>query len=381
MIVPIAFYLNLENTLIPRMTFPALVSTGRESYFDAIRIMDSRIHLVAPAKDWAMLATANPKLIELLNKKEICILPTLFSHVLPDLFPETLRTQFAVSAEILKKLFGRITWHGIVPENAMSSVIVAQANEHWEGAVLSVGHNNSRGLRTGHYQLEGRTNNKLPIQVIANASARLRYMQMYREETVASAVLEDMRGQEMKEACLFDFERPWSNVVYYPHCGKSPVRMDIWKQFHRCISSESVSLWNFQNEPSGNPLIMDTADLGLWENKESNWLIAIQKDTVMQCLGRGDYFELAALVASSCMPPRVLTRFMHNDSFPATHNGKPGVVDLVGDMSKVKEVLFICKNIQQKQRVDYGAEFLPKGERLYLELLHKTLVWLDQNIL
>ena len=72
---------------------------------------------------------------------------------------------------------------------------------------------------------------------------------------------------------------------------------------------------------------------------------------------------------------------MKNDSFPSTYRGKPGVVDLVGDVSKVKEVLFVCKNIQQKQRVDYGAEFLPKGERLYLELLHKTLLWYGQHIL
>ncbi len=380
MIVPIALYLNLENTLIPRTAFPTLVSAGRESYFEAIKAMDPRICLIAPAKDWVMLAIANPKLIGLLNNKEVHVLPTLFSHVLPDLFPETLKAQFTISTEILKKLFGRITWHGIVPENAMSSVIVTQAEGHWEGAILSVGHNNSRGLKTGRYQLEGKAGNKLPIQVIANASARLRYMQMYREEAIASAVLEDMRGHEMKNACLFDFERPWSNVVYYPHSGKSPVRRDIWKQFHRCISSEDVSPWNFQDEPSEHSLVMDAADLGLWENKESHWLIAIQKDTVTRCLGRGDYFELAALVASSCMPPRVLTRFMHNDSFPATHNGEPGVVDLVGDMSKVKEALFICKNIQQKRRVDYGSEFLPKGERLYLELLHKTLAWIDQHI-
>ncbi len=147
MIVPIALYLNLENTLIPRMAFPALVSSGRESYFEAIKTMDPRTHLIAPAKDWAMLAIANPKLIDLLHKKEVRILPTLFSHVLPDLFPETLKMQFAMSTEILKKLFERITWHGIVPENAMSSVIVAQAEGHWEGAVLSVGHNNSRGLK------------------------------------------------------------------------------------------------------------------------------------------------------------------------------------------------------------------------------------------
>lgn len=379
MIVPIALYINLENTIIPRTAFPKLMSIGKESYSAAIRSMDSRVYLVAPAKDWAILAIANPKLIDFLNEKGIGILPTLFSHVLPDLFPETLRMQYTLSSIILKKLFERVFWHGIIPENAMSSVIVSCAAEHWESAILSVGHNNARGLRVGYYELKEVTGGKIPLRVIANAPARLRYMQMYREEVDTSTVLESMKGDDLTNSCLFDFERPWSNIVYYPHSGKSIARLDIWKQFHGHLSSESVSSWDLSEIPSKSPLFLDRADLSLWENKESRWLIDIQKETVLQCLGRGDYFEFASLVASSCMPPRVLTRFMQNDSFPSMHNGKPGVVDLVGDVSKVKEVLFLCKNIQQKRRIDYGAEFLPKGERLYLELLHKALVWFEQN--
>lgn len=381
MTVPVALYLNLENTLIPRTTFPKLLSDGKESYSAAIKSMDSRVHLVAPAKDWVMLAITNPKLVASINREGVVILPTLFSHVLPDLFPEILEMQYALSSSVIKKLFEKISWNGIIPENALSPVIIPFAEKHWESAILSVGHNNSRGLQPGYYELGEPTGNKLPLQIVANASARLRYMRMYREEATASSVLSDMDGDDYTKACLFDFERPWSNVVYYPHSGKSAARLDIWKRFHKHLFSEDVRPWNLSNTPSRSSIFLDKADLSMWNNKESYWLTEIQKDTVQQCVGRGDYFELAALVASSCMPPRVLTRFMHNDRFPATQNGKPGVVDLVGDMSKVKEVLFICKNIQQKQRVDYGAEFLPKGERLYLELLHKTLVWLDQSIL
>lgn len=90
MTVPIALYLNLENTLIPRAMFPKLLSDGKENYSAAIRSMDPRIHLVAPAKDWVMLAVANPKLIDSINEEGVTVLPTLFSHALPDLFPETL---------------------------------------------------------------------------------------------------------------------------------------------------------------------------------------------------------------------------------------------------------------------------------------------------
>lgn len=378
--VPLALYLNLENTLIPRTAFPKLLSDGKESYSAAIKLMDSRVHLVAPAKDWVMLAIANPKLIDFLNKKGVSILPTLFSHVLPDLFPETLRMQYMLSSEILKKLFENISWHGIIPENSMSSVIVPVALDYWKSVILSVGHNNSRGLDTGCYKLVGMTGSEIPIRVIANAQARLKYMQMYREETGAATVLENTRGSDLAKSCLFDFERPWSNVVYFPHSGKSIARLDIWRNFHRELSLKNVLRWNCPKITSEPRLFLDRMNLDLWKNKESRWLIDIQKGIVTQCTGRGDYFELASLVASSCMPSRVLTRFMQNDSFPSTHNGKSGVVDLVGDMSKVKEALFICKNIQQKRRVDYGAEFLPKGERLYLELLHKTLIWLDQHI-
>lgn len=381
MTVPIALYLNLENTLIPRIAFPKLMSNGKESYSAAIRTMDPRVYLVAPAKDWIMLAIANPRLIDFLNEKGVCIFPTLFSHTLPDLFPETLRMQYVLSSAILKKLFEKISWHGIIPENAMSSVVVPYATEHWQSAILSVGHNNPRRLRTGYYELKETAGGTIPLRVIANAPARLRYMQMYREEVDVSTALESMRGNDLTSSCLFDFERPWSNVVYYPHSGKSVARLDIWKQFHNHLSSENVFSWDLHKTPGRHPLFLDKSDLSLWENKESRWLINIQKETVPQCLDRGDYFELAALVASSCMPPRVLTRFMQNDSFPSVYNGKPGIVDLVGDVSKVKEVLFLCKNIQQKRRVDYGAEFLPKGERLYLELLHKVLIWLDQHII
>ena len=256
----------------------------------------------------------------------------------------------------------------------MSSIIVPHAMKHWEGAILSVGHNNWRGLQVGYYNLETKMGDKLPIRVIANADARLKYMQMYREETSAISVLENMDSGDFTKSCLFDFERPWSNVVYFPHSGKSAARLDIWSQFHKCLNSKNVSSWNLSDTPSRSSLFMDQADLSMWENKESFWLIDIQKDIVSRCLGRGDYFELAALCASSCMPPRVLTRFMRDDSFPSTYEGRLGIVDLVGDVSKVKELLFMCKNIQQKRRVDYGSEFLPKGERLYLELLHKTLI-------
>lgn len=380
MISPIALYLNLENTLIPRTMFPKLLSDGKESYSTAIGAMDSRVHLVAPAKDWIMLAIANPKLIDSINEDGITILPTLFSHVLPDLFPETLEMQYALSSSVIKKLFEKISWNGVVPENTLGPVIIPFAEKHWESAILSVGHNNSRGLQPGYYEFGEIHGNQLSLQIVANASARLKYMRMYREETTASSVLSDMDGDDYTKACLFDFERPWSNIVYYPYSGKSRARLDIWKKFHKHLSSEDVCTWNLSATQKRASILLDKADLGMWDNKESHWLIEIQKDVVQQCLGRGDYFEFAALVASSCMPPRVLTRFMQNDSFPSICNGKTGVVDLVGDVSKVKEVLFICKNIQQKRRVDYGSEFLPKGERLYLELLHKTLIWLDQNI-
>lgn len=113
MTTPIALYLNLENTLIPRVTFPELLATGKESYFAAIKDMDPRICLVAPAKDWVMLAIANPRLVSLINKRGICILPTLFSHVLPDTFPETLDMQYKLSSDVLKKLFKKnfLAWN------------------------------------------------------------------------------------------------------------------------------------------------------------------------------------------------------------------------------------------------------------------------------
>lgn len=281
---------------------------------------------------------------------------------------------------MIKKLFEKISWNGIIPENTPGPIIVPFAEKHWESAILSVGHNNSRGLQPGYYELEGTRENRLPLRIVANASARLKYMRMYREEVTASSFLSDMDSDDDTKACLFDFERPWSNVVYYPYSGKSTARLDIWKKFHKHLSSEDVRAWNSPDTPNRASILLDKADLGMWDNKESHWLIEIQKDVIQQCLGRGDYFEFAVLVASSCMPPRVLTRFMQDDSFPSMRNGKTGVVDLVGDVSKVKEALFICKNIQQKRRIDYGSEFLPKGERLYLELLHKTLVWVDQNI-
>ena len=105
MINSIALYLNLENTLLPREIFPTLMGSGHESYFAAIKNMDSRVCLVAPAKDWILLAISNPKLIDTLKRKGAVILPTLFSHVLPDTFPETLEVQYALSSKILKKLF------------------------------------------------------------------------------------------------------------------------------------------------------------------------------------------------------------------------------------------------------------------------------------
>lgn len=380
MIVPTILYLNLENTLIPRTVFPRLMSGGRESYLTALKTMDSRISLVAPAKDWVMFAVANPEIIELVNEERIAILPTLFSHALPDLFPDTMEMQLTLSSAILKKLFENITWHGIIPENTLSSVITHQARKYWKGAILSVGHNNSRGLQTGNYQLQGIVASSMPLKIIANAPARLKYMQMYREETSASTVLNAMSNSDSANTCLFDFERPWSNVVYYPHLGKSHARLDIWRIFHKELRLQDMLSFDSEGDPDEPLIHLDPADLGLWNNRESHWLIEIQKETMTLCHGRGDYFELASLVATSSMPPRVLTRFMQDDSFPTTFNGKPGVVDLVGDMSKVKEALFICKNIRQKRRVDYGAEFLPKGERLYLELLHRALVWTDQHI-
>lgn len=381
MINSIALYLNLENTLLPREIFPTLMGSGQESYFTAIKNMDSRVCLVAPAKDWILLAISNPKLIDILKKKGVVIFPTLFSHVLPDTFPETLEAQYALSSKILKKLFERIFWHGIIPENAMSSIIAPYAVKHWDGAILSVGHNNLRGLQFGYYDLETKAKCRLPLRVIGNTVARLKYMRMYRSEIEPSEVFESMGANNPIYSCLFDFERPWSNIVYYPHSGKSPARMDIWQRFHRGLASKDVASWELPDIPNRQPLFLNEADRSMWENKESNWLIDIQREAMTQCVERGDYFELAALCASSCMPPRVLTRFMRNDSFPSVYGEKKGIVDLVGDVSKVKELLFICKNIQQKRRVDYGVEFLPKGERLYLELLHKALIWAEQHIL
>ncbi len=381
MITPLALYLNLENTLIPRTTFPNLMSNGKESYSVALKSMDPRVALVAPAKDWVILSIANPKLVELLLKKEITILPTLFSHVLPDLFPESTKMQFTASSAVLKKLFQKISWHGIIPENTLSSTIVNEATGCWTSAILSVGHNNSRNLQTGYYQLVSAAKNTLPLQIIANAQARSRYMQMYREKTNVTTVIKSMESENLLSSCLFDFERPWSNAIYYPHLRKGDARLDVWRKFHENLKSKPVLNWDFSKQTSRPSIFLEIADLGLWKNKESSWLVDIQKDAVMDCIGRGDYFELASLVASSCMPPRVLTRFMQDDSFPSTQNGKVGVVDLVGDVSKVKEVLLLCKNIKQKRRVDYGVEFLPQGERLYLELLHKALLWCDKNIL
>ncbi len=380
MIVPTSLYINLENTLIPRTMFPKMLSDGKESYSTAINSMDPRVALVAPAKDWVMFAIANPKLIESLRKRGITIVPTLFSHVLPDAFPETLELQYGLSSDILKKFFENISWSGIIPENTVSSTVVAVAKQHWEKVILSVGHNNLRGLLTGSYILHDKLKESIPLQVVANASARMKYMQMYREEVIASTVLEEMESEDIEKACLFDFERPWSNVVYFPYQGESPARIDVWKRFHRKMASLQMKAWDFPEYAEATTLELGPADLSMWENQDSYWLIDIQKGTLRGCLGRGDYFELAALVATSCMPPRVLTRFMNDDSFPSSYRGKVGVVDLTGDVSKVQELLLICKNIQQKRRVDYGAEFLPEGSQLYLQILHKALVWIDRHI-
>lgn len=381
MIVPIALYLNLENTLIPRTAFPKLMDNGRESYFSAIKLIDPRIYLVAPAKDWVMIMIFNPKLIDFINNKGISILPTLFSHTLPDLFTETIDIQYSLSSSILRKLFEKILWNGIIPENALSSTIVSSAVKYWDSVILSTGHNNYRGLRVGFYELNGIGNLTLSLQVIANSQARLRYMQMYREEATIKDVIKYMKTDDLTSSCLFDFERPWSNIIYYPHSGKSLARLDIWRKFHKYLLQEDLSSWTLNKPKDKQSIYLDDADLSLWKNKESQWLIDIQRETTLMCIGRGDYFEIASLVASSCMPPRVLTRFMQNDSFPSTYDGKSGIVDLVGDVSKVKEVLFLCKNIQQKRRIDYGAEFLPRGEKLYLKLLHKAIVWIEKNII
>lgn len=380
MIVPTSLYINLENTIIPRTMFPKMLSDGRESYSTAIDSMDPRVALVAPAKDWAMFAIANPKLIESLRKRGVTIVPTLFSHVLPDAFPESLELQYRLSSDILKKFFDNISWSGIIPENTVSSTVVAVAKQHWKRVVLSVGHNNLKGLITGPYILHDKLKESIPLQVIANASARMKYMQMYREEVIVPTVLEEMESEDIERACLFDFERPWSNVVYFPCQGKSPARIDVWKKFHRKMTSLQMKIWDFPEYTEATTLELGPADLSMWKNKDSQWLIDIQKETLRGCLGRGDYFELVALVATSCMPPRVLTRFMNDDSFPSSYQGKAGVVDLIGDVNKVQELLLICKNIQQKRRVDYGAEFLSKGSQLYLQILHKTLVWIDRHI-
>lgn len=381
MIVPTAFYVNLENTLISREFFHRLMSTGKESYFSAFTSMDPRIALIAPTKDWCMLHIANPKILDIIRKKNIVIMPTLFSHVLPDSFPESIELQYRISSKILKYLFENINWLGIVPENTVSSIIVETAREYWDGVVLSVGHNNLRNLQVGNYTLVNNFGDHIPLQVIANSPARSIYMEMYREVRSTRDAVNTMIGSDPNNSCLFDFERPWSNIVYYPHEGKSPARMDVWKKFHKELSSYDIMLWNSLSGKPTSSIHLDTADLTMWNNSESLWLIDIQRDTLMKYLGKGDYFELAALIATSSMPPRTLTRFMNDDRFPSSFNGKCGHVDLVGDIAKVQEVLFICKNIQQRRRVDYGSEFLPKGQRFYLELLHKSITWIENAIM
>jgi len=379
MLVPLILYLNLENTLIPRTLFPQLLTDTEESYLGAIENMDKRVHLVAPAKDWVMLSIANPRLLNYIRESEIPIMPTTFSHMLPDLFPEAIETQFQLSKKILQKLFEKIIWHGIIPENTVSSLIVPSAVSLWDGVILSVGHNNLRGLNTGSYNLKG-SGETIPLEVIGNSIARLDYMAMFREQNGSNAVFQEMEMDDHTKACLFDFERPWSNIVYYPHSGYSPSRIDIWNAFHNDLKTKDISPWYKSPTTYSKDLFLKKANLNMWVDERSQWLIDIQQEILQSQLGKGDYFELAALVATSCMPPRVLTRFMQDDSFPSKYGLREGTVNLVGDMSKVKELLFICKNIQQRQRVDYGAEFLSMGEQLYLKLLHQTLIWIEKYL-
>lgn len=302
MINSMALYLNLENTLISRLLFPQMMSKGKESYLKAIRSMDSRIRLVAPAKDWVMIAIANPEIIELIKKKKICILPTLFSHVLPDCFPETMELQFKLSSTILRKIFDKISWQGIIPENTVSSTIVDQARKFWDCVIFSVSHNNLRKLETGSYRLKDLDGKSIKLQIIANSSARMLYMRMFREKVSPIEVLSAMRNGDELKTCLFDFERPWSNIVYFPDARKSPARLDIWDTFHNFIKSETISEWDFEKSKKRRSLFLDHSDIRMWINKESEWLFEIQKNTTLKCAGRGDYSKSPPLSQQALCP-------------------------------------------------------------------------------
>lgn len=383
MLSNIYYFLNLENTLIPRTFFPQLMSSGKFSYYRAIQTMDKRITLTAPAKDWLIMRRACPRIIEKINNRGIKIIPTLFSHMLPDIFPEAVKSQMEYSHVICKNLFDRLGKVGIIPENNVSSFLVKEVSKWWSGIILSISHNEKAYIIPGHKKLMY-CGLELPLLVVSNTEGRMAYLKMFREhssvhETIAAMGINSSindYSHAIYRSCLFDFERPWSNVIIHEDGKIGVPRVDIWKQFHSAISKEEIldtahldSIGNF----SGQNITIDKNDLRMWASQESFWLIDIQRETLLNNLGRGDYFELASLVAASCMPPRVLTRFMSNDSFEASFRNQSGIVYMVGDISKVKELLFICKNIKYRRRISYGSSFLPEGERLYLEMLDEAL--------
>jgi len=359
------------------------MSDGEFSYYQTIQTMDKRATLTAPAKDWLILKKFNPRVIEKINSRGIEIIPTLFSHVLPDIFPEAVKSQMEYSHVVCKNLFDKLGKVGIIPENNVSSFLVKEVSKWWSGIMLSVSHDDKAHLTPGHKKLVY-AELEIPLLVISNTEGRMAYLKMFREYASIYEVIKAMGIRSsikdyphaIYRSCLFDFERPWSNVILCEDGKIGLPRVDIWRKFHSALSKEEIlntthleTISNF----SGQDITIDKNNLKMWISQESSWLIDIQKETLLNNLGRGDYFELASLVATSCMPPRVLARFMANDSFPTSFRKKYGVVDMIGDVSKVKEVLFICKNIKYRRKISYGSSFLPEGERLYLEMLDKAL--------
>lgn len=367
-----------------------MISKGKQSYFQAIRRISSSVTLSAPAKDWLVLQRACPDLISLVNDRGITIIPSLFSHALPTLFPESLPSQLWYGSQAISDLFERVWRVGIIPENDVSSLVAESCLQHWQGIFHSVSHfRSARQTRInrmpGYWRLRAASAHDssifIPLLIISNDSAREAYLNAFRESEEVSVVIQALRVRDdipESAAFLSDFERPWSNCVRFSAKEASPPRMDVWSLFHKHISKEAMIsldfLDQFEQSAAASPFIdLPSQSMTMWRCAASRWLCDLQQEIMSQNVGAGDYFELASLVVCSCMPPRVLCRMLDKDEFPATCKGRIGRVDFIGDVAKVHELLLICRNIQNRRSISYNSHFLPSGSKTYLQLLDEAL--------
>jgi hypothetical protein len=383
MVPNIHYFLNLDNSLCDRNWFPRWVSTDSDSIYGVLCAMDPRATITAPAKDWLILKSLRPEAIDLINERRICVLPSFFSNMVPQMFPDLIRVQIEESARVLKKLFEHICWWGIVPENMVYSGMVEGVKDVWEGVLYaqyeSKQHGKSDWIDPGAYAL-GDGAHTIPLVAMANEKARRAQHQMYKGEITADEAVqtfeESVSGAStaISKGVYTDFERPWTNRLRQADgtCVADNGRL-AWVAFNEAVAKCPVVGHESLKTLSKNDLEetrIPSRDPLRWETDNSTWFYRLQREVIAAHQGKGDYLRLACLVAASCNPCRVLSRFLELDHF----QGPKGMYAYVPDLGRVAEYLHILSNITKGRDISYCSDMLSSEQRTYVDVLHACLI-------